>query len=106
MLFDENLGLNGVAFRFVHGVAVAVERPSGGSRASIRRSALQRDRDQQRALEPSTVLIASFQIHVGGPGQIVLGRQDSKMTGTGIEPDVEDVAFLAIRTSTTLGASI
>ena len=68
-LLDDFLGLDGVAERLVHGPALAIERPAVERAGSVRRAALEPDADQQRAVEPAAILVAAFQVHVGGPGQ-------------------------------------
>ena len=92
-------GQHDVAQRFRHRPALFVERPAVRQHVSVRRAAVHADADQQRALEPAAILVGAFQIHVGGPGKIGRGRirriEHGQMRRAGIEPDVENVGFLA-----------
>src|SRR5712692_9731594 len=83
------------ALRFRHGAALFIESPSIGGALAVRRFALQSDADQQRAMEPAAILIAAFQIHIGGPRQAVFRRQNGEMAGSGVEPDIENVSLFA-----------
>ena len=58
------------AFGFRKRVAFAIQRPAVGGRRAIGGRAAQANRDQQRTVEPAAVLIAAFQIHIGGPGKM------------------------------------
>src|SRR5579883_1666338 len=46
-------------------------------------------------MEPAAVLISAFQIHIRRPGQLVLRIENRQMARARIEPDVQDVGFLA-----------
>ena len=48
--------------------------------------------DQQRTLEPATVLIGAFKVNIGGPFSAV---KNGEIRRAGIEPNVENVVFLA-----------
>ena len=54
--------IDAVAERFRHGAALLVERPAGGCDTRVGRAAAQRDRGQQRRVEPSAVLVAALEI--------------------------------------------
>ena len=92
-------------FRFRQRVPFAVERPAVGGRRPIRSLAAQCHRDQQGTVEPAAVLIPALEIHVGRPRQLVLGRQHRQMACAGVEPDVQDVTFLAESLAGAAGAS-
>jgi hypothetical protein len=55
-------------------------------------------------LEPAAELIAAFQIHVGRPRKTVLFVENGEVTGTGIEPDIENVGLFAERSAAAFGA--
>src|SRR5207302_2575273 len=44
-------------------------------------------------MEPSAVLVASFEIKIGGPGQVRFVPEDSGMARSRLEPDVENVSL-------------
>ena len=46
-------------------------------------------------MKPTPILIAALQINVGWPGQVWVSSQDHVMADTGIEPDIQDIGFLA-----------
>ena len=45
-------------------------------------------------MEPAAVLVAALEVHVGRPAQPGPPRQDGRVRGAGVEPDVEDVLLL------------
>ena len=46
-------------------------------------------------MEPAAILVAAFQVHVGGPRQFGIVPEHGEMARPGVEPDVEDVVFFA-----------
>src|SRR5207249_11005005 len=91
--FFANLdGVEGVAERLGHRTAPFVERPTVRDDAAIGRSVAHAGGHQQRTMEPAAILVGAFEINVGGP----LGTfQYRQIRRAGIEPDVENVIFLA-----------
>src|ERR1700733_5413692 len=83
------------AERFGHRAPFVVEGPAIGGALAIRSGALESDTHQERAVEPSTVLVAALQVHIGWPRQAIFRGQYGKMARSGIEPDIENIAFLA-----------
>jgi hypothetical protein len=77
----------------VHGAAFAVESPAVRGAGPIGCGAAQTDADEQRAVEPATILIAAFKIEIGRPREPVFGVQGGKVAGAGIEPDVQNVVL-------------
>ena len=49
--------------------------------------------DKQRAVEPATILVTAFEVHVVGPLQFRVVAQHRFVTRARVEPDVQDVAF-------------
>ena len=49
--------------------------------------------DEQRALEPAAMLIASLEVHVRRPRQLAAERQHRLVARSGVEPDVQNVAL-------------
>ena len=56
-------------------------------------------------MEPAAVLIAAFDVHIRGPGQLVGGGEHGQMARAGIEPDIQDVGFLTELGGAAFGAS-
>ena len=75
-----------------------------GQDLPVRRPAACRQRDQQRALEPAAVLIASLEIHVRRPAELRRAGKDRFMARSRIEPDVEDVPLAFERRAAAGGA--
>ena len=46
---------------------------------------------EQRGVEPAAVLVAAFEVEVGGVADVVALAQDGVVGGAGVEPDVEYV---------------
>src|ERR1035438_2740470 len=55
-------------------------------------------------MEPAAILIAAFNVEIRGPSQIVSGGEHCQVARSGIEPDVQDVGFLAELGAAALGA--
>ena len=96
--------LDRVAQRFVHRAAFAIEHPSAQRRGPKRRPAFQPRPHQQRTLEPSAVLVAALDVHIGGPFQAEALVQHRQVARTGIEPHVQNVVFLVELLSAALAA--
>ena len=60
--FGDVDGIDAVAEGFRHGAALLVEGPAGCGDVGIRRAASQRDRGEQRRVEPTAVLVAALEI--------------------------------------------
>ena len=104
MMLDDLIGLDGVAERFVHGVALAIQHPAVQRTGAVWRTALESHAHQQRAMEPAAILIAAFHVKIRGPRQIVGRGEHGQMARSGIEPDVQDIGFLAELRAAALGA--
>src|SRR5207245_2269818 len=65
---------------------------------------LSSDRAEQGGVKPAAVLVCAFEINVGRPGQIWLMPEHGNVTGTGFEPDVDDIGFFAEFRAATLVA--
>ena len=48
---------------------------------------------QEGTVEPSAVLIAAFQVKVGGPSQVRPLLKHGRMAHSGIKPHIENVGF-------------
>src|SRR3974390_2280931 len=94
-MLDDLLGLDGVAQGLVHGPPFAVERPARERARAVGRGAFQPGAHQQRTLEPSAVLIATPDVHVRWPRQSEALVEHGEVARSGIEPNVENVVFLA-----------
>ncbi len=86
--------IDSVAERLRHGAALFVERPSAGCDHAIGSAAFVADGAEQGRMEPSAVLVAAFEIQIGGPGQVRLVTKDSGVARSRLEPHVENVGFL------------
>ncbi len=100
--------VNAVAEGFAHGAALLVEGPAGGGDVGVRRVATQGHRSEQGGVEPAAMLVASFEIQ-NFPRMLAvlvlescisvlelrIGFADCKPACAGVEPDVENIGFLA-----------
>ncbi len=103
-------GIDAVAEGLGHGAALLIEGPAGGGDVGVGRAAAESDGGEQRGVEPAAVLIAAFEIEglrcralraflvleglIDG-AQVGVGFADGEPACAGVEPDVEDVGFLA-----------
>ena len=88
----------------MHDLAFTVNRPAVGEALFIGSTHTERTyRDKQRALEPSAVLVAAFDIHIGGPEALV-ALHSSIVGGTGVKPAVQRVSFLGEVRAAAMGA--
>jgi len=85
-------GIERIAKRLGHGAAQFVQRPAVSDHAAIRRGIADPGRDQQGAVKPAAVLIRALKINVCGP---LRAFQHGQVRRAGIEPDIENVVFLA-----------
>ena len=87
-------GIDAVAERFVHGLALAVDGPAVGD-ALFKGSALAQraDRGQQRRLEPAAVLVETLKIDGRGPEALIF-LHGGEMRRAGVEPAVERIGLL------------
>ena len=87
-------GVNAVAERLVHRLALAVNRPAVGETFLIGSAHAQRaDRDEQGGLEPAAILIAAFHVHIGRP-EALIALHRRVMSGAGVEPAVKRIRLL------------
>ncbi len=55
-------------------------------------------------MEPAAILIAAFDVEIGGPGQSFVSFEHGQMARSGIEPDVENVGLFAEARAAAFGA--
>ena len=67
-----------------------------GQHLFIRRDTMHGDGTQQRGLEPTPVLIRSFQVHLRGAFQLISLIQHTAVGNARIEPDIENIGDLLI----------
>ena len=82
-----------VAARLGHGLSLLVERPARGHHTVVGRSAARAHGAEQGRLKPSAVLVAAFEIKIGGPGIAGLVVDQSQIAGAGLEPHVENIGL-------------
>ena len=83
--------LNDVAERFAHFAPAFIYGEAVGEQAFVGRMAVNGAAGEQRGVEPAAVLVAAFEVEVGGIADVVALAQDGVVGGAGVEPDVEDV---------------
>ena len=69
---------------------VEIEREAVREHLPVGGGAALSDTDEQRGVEPSSVLIVPFQIHVRGPGEPARG-EDGLMGHARLEPDIDNL---------------
>ena len=106
VLADNFLGKYHVALGLVHYLALAVNYPAVGADRLVRSLACGRNRGEQGALEPASVLVAALEVEVSRPGKLGTLLEYCRMRTAGIEPYVEDVHFLAELTAAALALYI
>ncbi len=98
-LFAHFRGQHDVAQRFRHRLALGVERPAVREHVPVRRAIAHGDANQQRAVEPSAILVRPFEIHVRRPGKFLAVGIETiehrQMRGARIEPHIQNIGFLA-----------
>ena len=67
-------------------------------------AAAEGDGGEQRGVEPAAVLVAAFEVEVGGPVQVGVDVEDGEPACAGVEPDVEDVRLFAERGAAAVSA--
>src|SRR5471032_1719353 len=86
-------GLGHLAAALVHGETV-------GQQLAVRRVVVDGATGQQRGVEPSTVLVRTFQVQVGTRAALMTHRvraaQHVPVRGPGVEPDVQRVSDLVV----------
>src|SRR5581483_7572399 len=93
-----------IAQRFRHRPPLGIESPAVRGAGAVRRAAVNTHSNQQRAMEPAAVLVASFQIEIGRPWQIGAAPEHGEVAGAGIEPHIENVGLFAKQRSAALAA--
>ena len=106
--------VHAVAERFAHGPALLVQCPASGRNVGVGRAPAQRNRGQQRRVEPAAMLIAAFEVQHFSPFAVLEGRIRGLQLGValaygkpacaGVKPHVEDVGFLAECRAAAMGA--
>ena len=95
VLVDDLLRLHAVAERFRHLAALAVHHVAVGENLAVGRDAARAEGGQQRTVEPAPVLVRALEVHVGGEGQLRALFEHGGEARARVEPDVENVRFLA-----------
>ena len=97
-LVADRLGRDHVAYRFAHLTALAVDRKAVGEQAFVRCAAIGGARQQQRAVEPATVLVMAFQIQVGRVLQQIgmAAAQHVHIGGARVKPHVQNVVDFGV----------
>ena len=90
-LRDDLLRLDGVAERLRHLPAFLVHEEAVGQDCPERRRAARAQTDEQRALEPTAMLVAALEVEVRRPGQFFAEGEHRFVARPRVEPDVEDV---------------
>ena len=92
-LLDDVGGVNAVAEGLVHCTTLAVDRPAVGQALLVRCAHAQcADGNEQRRLEPATVLVAALHVHVCRPEALV-ALHCGIVSRAGVEPAVEGVGL-------------
>ena len=65
----------------MHGAAVGIEGPAVRDAFFVRSGTFEADAGEERALEPAAELVATFEVHVGGPRQAVFFGEDGEVAG-------------------------
>src|SRR5579863_9695854 len=69
-----------------------IECPAMSYHAAVGRVIAHASSDQQRTVEPTSILVRAFEVDIGGP---FVALQNREMRGAGIEPYIENVIFFA-----------
>ena len=93
-ILGDVVGRGDIAQRLGHFVALLIEHEAVGENGVIGRAATGADPDQQRGMEPATVLVRAFEIQVGRPLQLRALFQHKAMGSAAVEPDLDHVAAL------------
>ena len=93
MLLQQRFDIDGVADRLGHLATFLVDDEAVSNQTLERRNASRTQRGQQRKLEPTAVLIASLEIHLGGVTDAT-GAQHRVPRTSRLKPDIKDVLQL------------
>ena len=102
-LLDDVVRLDRIAERLRHLAAVLGHDEAVREDLPERRAAARAQADEQRALEPAAMLVAPFEIDVGGPRQLGPHREHRLMARPRVEPDVENVHLALEMAAAALG---
>jgi len=91
---DDLLGRDGVAQGLGHLAALAVHHKSVGEDGPVGRFAARAHRRQQRAVEPSPVLVRSLEVHVHRYAEPIIVLAHGGIAHARVEPHVNDVLLL------------
>src|SRR5207244_5857068 len=81
-----------------------IQGPAIGCDHTVRSLVTSADGAEQGRMKPSAVLVAAFEVKVGGPGKIGFVAEHGGMAATRFEPNVENVSFFGKFCSPALGA--
>ena len=97
---------NGVAQAFAHLATLTIGGKTVGQQAFVGRTVVQSATQQQRAVEPASVLVVAFQVQVGFGAALVKGRavigvfvaaaQDVLEGRTRVKPNLQNVSALGV----------
>ena len=91
--------------RLRHRAALSVQHPAVRHHCAVRRPFLHRQCHQQRAVEPTPVLVAALQVHVRRPAVLRPAPEHRQVAGAGIKPHVQNVSLLAEAGLAAVGAA-
>ena len=97
-------GIDIIATRLRQSAALFVERPAIGGDRAIGSLVAGADGAQQGRMEPSAVLVAAFEIEIGGPGQAGFVAEHGGVAASGLEPDIQNVRLFCELRIAALGA--
>ena len=104
-VLDKVSRVNTVAQGLVHCTALAVNHPAVGQNLLEGSALIQcANRSQKAGLEPTTVLVSTFQIDIGRPQFGCPVHQGCKVSRAGVKPAVQRVGFLGEGLAATVGA--
>ena len=98
------IGVNAVAQRFVHGLALAVHGPAMGQHNVVGSSAAGCHSSQQRGLEPAAILVIALQIHGCRPAAGAVQLHRGHMGRAGVKPAVQRVGLFGEVLAAAVGA--
>ena len=104
-VLDKVSGVNAVAQTLVHCTALSVNHPAVGQHLTEGSALIQSaDRGQQGGLEPTTVLVSTFQINICGPQLGSVLHQGCVVSRAGVEPAVQGIGLLVKFLTAAVGA--
>ena len=92
-LVADLVGIDHVTERLGHLTALAVEREALGDHGLVRGDVVRAHGGEQRALEPTAVLVGTLEVHVGRIGELGTVLADGLPGHAGVPPHVEDVSI-------------